>query len=549
MSKIVNANGNEHRDWEALRGEVSGGLRYAHTRANTNTGKLLEVASFAYAAIELLAEQGLLQVEELDARKQAVAGRLVEKFADQGMGVVYQNPEHEKYGFAGEVRIDCENRLHLCKAACCRLRFALSKQDVEEGIVKWDFARPYLIARGPDGYCQHVDRNTLGCSIHAHRPVPCRAFDCRKDERIWADFERKIINPRINDPGWPQGIDGVAGTGAQGQPQAAAQLREKHRADRFHRPATEKVLETAGRLLQRFTSSPILFRFGGRFIMSYGLFLSLGFGLGILYWLYLAAYRFQYPLPPATVLFGLVFAAFAGSRLVFIAERELALWLNQSAICTRGHSLYGGILGSLVYTLFLYRADLPGLFFLLDSAAPAMALGYAIGKIGCLSYGCCIGRPTRSRLSVHYRSGVSKAVGYYELKNVPLLPIQFFETIWGLALFALLNLQSAASFGTGQVLGLFLLLFGLGRAFLFGYRYRFPDERANLVVFWALNLVFMTLGILLSGRTGLSLPAPAPYDLVVTGQGLSLPWLLLLPAGITALVLLLFGIQRLETEN
>lgn len=197
MSDPMNPNGNGHISRDDLRDEVAGGLRYAHIRANANTGKLLEVASFAYAAIELLAEKGLLPLEELDERKKSVAGRMVEKFADQGMGVVYQNPEYDKYAFESEVRIDCENHLHLCKAACCRLRFALSKQDVEEGIVKWDFAHPYLIARGPDGYCQHLDRGTLGCSIHAQRPVPCRGYDCRNDKRIWADFENKIVSPEL----------------------------------------------------------------------------------------------------------------------------------------------------------------------------------------------------------------------------------------------------------------------------------------------------------------------------------------------------------------
>lgn len=34
-----------------LRAEVAGGLRYAHQRASASTGKLLEVASFAYAAL------------------------------------------------------------------------------------------------------------------------------------------------------------------------------------------------------------------------------------------------------------------------------------------------------------------------------------------------------------------------------------------------------------------------------------------------------------------------------------------------------------------
>ena len=181
---------------DKLRGEVAGGLRYAHTRANANTRKLLEIASFAYAAIELLADKGLLETTELDERKKAIAGRLVQKFIDEGMGLSYQEREQDKYTFEA-VHIDCEARLPLCKAACCKLRFALSKQDVEEGIVKWNFARPYLIARGEDGYCIHLKRDSLGCGIHSHRPVPCRGYDCRADQRIWADFEARIVSPEL----------------------------------------------------------------------------------------------------------------------------------------------------------------------------------------------------------------------------------------------------------------------------------------------------------------------------------------------------------------
>ncbi|MGH8628869.1 MAG: YkgJ family cysteine cluster protein [Gammaproteobacteria bacterium] len=181
---------------DKLRSEVAGGLRYAHTRANANTGKLLEIASFAYAAIELLAEKGLLETTELDERKKAIAGRLVPKFIEEGMGLAYQEREQDKYTFEA-VQIDCEARLPLCKAACCKLRFALSKQDVEEGIVKWNFARPYFIARGEDGYCIHLKRDSLSCGIHSHRPVPCRGYDCRADPRIWADFEARIVSPDL----------------------------------------------------------------------------------------------------------------------------------------------------------------------------------------------------------------------------------------------------------------------------------------------------------------------------------------------------------------
>lgn len=181
-----------------LRDEVAGGLRYTHARANSNTAKLLDVASFTYAAIEILAERGLISIEELDERKKIIANRLVEKFREEGIGAAYQDPEHDKYSFEATVEIDCASRIDLCRAACCRLRFALSHQDVEEGIVQWDFSHPYFIASGEDGYCHHLDRGCMRCSIHDNRPVPCRGYDCRKDKRIWSDFERRIVSPELD---------------------------------------------------------------------------------------------------------------------------------------------------------------------------------------------------------------------------------------------------------------------------------------------------------------------------------------------------------------
>jgi Fe-S-cluster containining protein len=187
-----------------LRQEIVQGLFYAHSRANANITKTLEAASFLYALIELLGEKGLITIEELDERKRTVGERLAKQFRETGMGAAFQDPEYDKYSFEGGVKIDCENRIPLCKAACCRLPFALSKQDVREGIVRWDLGQPYMIDQGEDGYCNHLERGKLGCGIYQNRPVPCRAFDCRKDERIWLDFDRKIPNPDINRPDWPR---------------------------------------------------------------------------------------------------------------------------------------------------------------------------------------------------------------------------------------------------------------------------------------------------------------------------------------------------------
>lgn len=192
---------------EDARDEVAEGFRYTHFRADANTGKLLEVASFLYAAIELLSEKGLLDIAELDERKKETAACLKDKFTERGMGVCYQKPEQDKYSFERTAKIDCENRMHLCKAACCKLPFALSKQDVEEGIVRWDFSKPYIIAHGPNDYCQHLDQEKQCCSIYAHRPVPCRGYDCRNDKHIWLDFENRTVNPRIDEPDWPKCLE------------------------------------------------------------------------------------------------------------------------------------------------------------------------------------------------------------------------------------------------------------------------------------------------------------------------------------------------------
>jgi hypothetical protein len=182
---------------EQLRDDVAAGLMYAHGRENANTSKVLEVASFSYALIELLMERGVISVEELDERKRQVGQRLAEKFAEKGMGVALTNDEQDKYAYEGGVEIDCENRIALCRGACCRLSFALTVQDLEEGRVRWDLRRPYMIRHEEDGYCHHVERETKRCGLYANRPVVCRAYDCRKDKRIWEDFENRVVSPDL----------------------------------------------------------------------------------------------------------------------------------------------------------------------------------------------------------------------------------------------------------------------------------------------------------------------------------------------------------------
>ena len=178
---------------------LSSGFLYIHTRINDNTKRTLDSTSFLYGLIELLNEKGLITIDELDERKKRVAQRLIDKFAQSGIGLMYQDPEYDKYNFKDEACIDCQSGIDVCKAMCCKLPFALSRQDVEERIVRWEFGRPYLIAHDTDGYCVHVDRETFQCSVHEHRPVPCRGFDCRDNKKwqVWQDYGKKILDSEL----------------------------------------------------------------------------------------------------------------------------------------------------------------------------------------------------------------------------------------------------------------------------------------------------------------------------------------------------------------
>jgi len=178
------------------------GMLYSHGRANNNTAKILETASFLYALVEILEEKGLIAIDELDARKAEVAKRLGTRFAKDGMGVILQDPQPDKYTFDKGAEIDCASRLHLCRASCCRIPFALSKQDLQEKVIRWDLGEPYMIEHGEDGYCVHLDRCTKGCGVYQQRPVPCRGYDCREDRRIWLDFDKRVANPAVERADW-----------------------------------------------------------------------------------------------------------------------------------------------------------------------------------------------------------------------------------------------------------------------------------------------------------------------------------------------------------
>jgi Fe-S-cluster containining protein len=82
----------------------------------------------------------------------------------------------------------------LCGARCCSFEVSLSAQDVAEGGIPFDLHEPYALPRA-NGRCVCMTDDG-GCTIYERRPGACRAYDCRRDARVWIDFEAHIPAPR-----------------------------------------------------------------------------------------------------------------------------------------------------------------------------------------------------------------------------------------------------------------------------------------------------------------------------------------------------------------
>lgn len=176
--------------------ELGRGLIFIHEKLGTRILEHQRLAAHVYALTEALIASGTLRLHDFEQRKAVTQEHMMEDALTEWQGAQVLTDERDKYEIEG-VRINCAERIHLCKAACCRLSFFLSKQDLHENVVRWDVGQPYHIRHRDDGWCTHCEPTTKRCQVHERRPLVCRGYDCRQDDRIWEDFEKAIPNPKL----------------------------------------------------------------------------------------------------------------------------------------------------------------------------------------------------------------------------------------------------------------------------------------------------------------------------------------------------------------
>lgn len=192
----------EGRD-QHLRRDLDRGLRFVHKMGEETRRDVDETALTVLALVEEMAESGAIDATALEARSDREKHAELARIEDHLR--VRLEDSTDKYSLAVP-DVDCAALMHLCRGRCCTLHFPLSKQDLGERVVKWDYLRPYIIRqRASDGYCVHNDPVTHGCTVYERRPAVCRTYDCRRDKRIWVDFEKKIpaIDPALEPKNAP----------------------------------------------------------------------------------------------------------------------------------------------------------------------------------------------------------------------------------------------------------------------------------------------------------------------------------------------------------
>lgn len=210
-----------------------------------------------------------------------------------------------------------------------------------------------------------------------------------------------------------------------------------------------------------------------------------------------------------------ILAGLLGARafhFLFVAPEPL--WDSPAsffAIWEGGMVFYGGFVGGLVTALVWSRLRGLSALRLGDILAAPVLIGLAIGRIGCLSNGCCYGRPIDWGTGLEWPWAVTFLRGEVPtaLQGIPLHPTQAYASINAVLLFLLIGWVRKRQRFDGQALGVLLVGYGITRSILelfrldLGRNFLFEESWGQVVsTSQAISIPMLLLGaaLLLRGR-------------------------------------------------
>ena len=225
-------------------------------------------------------------------------------------------------------------------------------------------------------------------------------------------------------------------------------------------------------------------------IPAYGVMTALAYGAALYYCYKQQKYLGYEKDKIFDLIFWIIIGALLGGKLFYI-------WFNfdsfvQSNFIEKiryGFVFYGGFLGGLTAGIIWVKKHKKPLLPALDFFAVPLALGHAIGRIGCFLAGCCYGKIAHNLLGVKYTDPHSLVP--HHLHNVSLYPVQLMESFAVLLLCIVLFHFYKKPHKNGVIFAGYLLGYGIIR-FTLEY-FRFDDRGTGLLGFSPSQIIAIIL--------------------------------------------------------
>lgn len=219
---------------------------------------------------------------------------------------------------------------------------------------------------------------------------------------------------------------------------------------------------------------PILLDIGKINLYSYGLFIGLGFMTAVWVSRKIAGPHGISAPEITDIFFVIMMSALLGARLLYVLinfNSYKSNLIDIFKIWNGGLVFFGGFCMAVVVTAIYLKIKKLNIWKVADIIAPGVALGHAVGRIGCFFAGCCYGKTCELPFAVRFSHPETLApLGVY------LHPTQIYSVFSNLMLFLiLLWIQKKKRFN-GMVFLCYIMLYSLFRSIIEFYRGDFRGD-------------------------------------------------------------------------
>ena len=231
-----------------------------------------------------------------------------------------------------------------------------------------------------------------------------------------------------------------------------------------------------------FPLNPVAISIGSFDILWYGVVIGTGFLLAVLYALHRAK---DFSLTKDNIYDLVIFAApiaVLGARTYYILGDPSVSFLDFLKIRDGGLAIYGAVIGGILAALLVSKIKKLKITDMLDIGALGLLIGQSIGRLGNFFNREVYGRETTNLLRM-----------YLPEKGIAVHPLFLYEILWNVLGFVLLHFYSKHRKFKGELFCLYLVWYGVCRAFLESLR----DNEFVLRIFGAPSSLILSVVLVL----------------------------------------------------